>query len=99
MLNSCQISKYTLKFCRNDEKYTRNRNGLLKDDYETAFSQQLIIVSQNIKFGPNMGLNVPTPFIIEWLHIGPVHIRLNLVQINLIRINLSQYKCNLLSSH
>ena len=39
------------------------RTELLKDDCSTAFSQKLIIVSQNLKFGPNMGLNlVPTPF-------------------------------------
>ena len=37
-------------------------NELLKDDHKTAFSQQLTVVLQNLKFGPNMGLNVPTPF-------------------------------------
>ena len=36
-------------------------NELLKDNYKTAVSQQIIIVSQNLKYGSNMGLNVPTP--------------------------------------
>ena len=27
------------------------------------FFQQIIMVSQNLKFGPNMGLNVPTPLV------------------------------------
>ena len=53
--------KFTLSFCRNYKKYTRKSNELIKDDYQKAFSQQLIILSQNLKFGPNMGLKVPTP--------------------------------------
>ena len=57
------IVKYTLSFFRNDEKYTRKSYELLIDDYLTAFSHELIIVSQNVKFASNMGLNVPTRFI------------------------------------
>ena len=60
MLNSCQNSQITLSFCQNDDKYTRKSNELLKYYNYIAFSQQLL--SQNLKFERNIGLNIPTPF-------------------------------------
>ena len=56
MLNFVKKVKNTLSFCRIDEKYRGKSNELLKDDYTTTFSQQLVIVSQNLKFGLNMAL-------------------------------------------
>ena len=62
--------KYTFSFCQKDENYIRKSNELLKDYHLTSFLQQLIIVSQNLKFGLNMGLNVPTHLhIIFKLHV------------------------------
>ena len=68
MLNSCQNSQIYPSFYGNDENYTRKCYELLKTDYWTAFSQQLIIVLQDLKFGPNMGLNVPTPLACTLFH-------------------------------
>ena len=56
-----EVVKYILSFCRTEEKYIKLSNKSLLN--LTAFSQQFIIVSQNLKFGPNMGLNVPTPLV------------------------------------
>ena len=54
MLNSCQNSQIYHFILSNDEKYTRKSTELFKDDNKTAFSQQLIIVSPDLKFGPNL---------------------------------------------
>ena len=77
----------------------RKSNELLKDYHQTAFLQQLITVTQNLKFGPNMGLNVPTPLLNQtmllsilssFLYESPIHLFENLKTLgnnNIIFIN------------
>ena len=45
-----KIVKWVLSFCRNDENYTRISNKLFKEGNKSEFSQQLIVVFQNLKF-------------------------------------------------
>ena len=48
--------KFAVLFCQKDENKININFESFKDNYFKAFSKRLIIVSQNVKFEPNMGL-------------------------------------------
>ena len=52
-----------LLFCQNLENITSLSYELSKDSYRTTLLHQLIVESWYRKFGPNIGLNVPTVFL------------------------------------